>query len=332
MLTSELASTGDTVLLVGNASATAAELSELHSQVSQQTGSTGSVSFEQLDRLDKIALPAGKHTLALSGFAGAPLVAHSDAALAALALSLRGGGVLRLREATAGDAGGGARLSLRTPAQLVSSLRLAGFVDVAVVRTAPVDAAWLGAAAAADTAEWARTGAVVEVVAKKPSYTVGAAVKLSFGKKKAAAEKPAPEAKKPDAKKVWIISANDDDDAEDDEELEDEDLLLDEEDKKAPVVPTACGDAVLEGAKKKACKNCSCGLADELEQEEAELVAKIQSEIVVVKPPKKAPTSSCGNCYLGDAFRCGSCPYIGMPAFKPGETVTLAGNLLSDDI
>ncbi|KAJ7667736.1 Fe-S cluster assembly protein DRE2 [Mycena polygramma] len=85
--------------------------------------------------------------------------------------------------------------------------------------------------------------------------------------------------------------------------------------------------------RKKACKNCSCGLR-ELEEEElrASKVVLLDGSQTgeaekarLVRAAQAAPkaTSSCGSCFLGDAFRCASCPYLGLPAFQPGEKVEI---------
>lgn len=39
----------------------------------------------------------------------------------------------------------------------------------------------------------------------------------------------------------------------------------------------------------------------------------------------------CVQCYLGDAFRCGSCPYRGLPAFEKGKKIQLAADFLTAD-
>uniref|UniRef100_A0A6B2E4Z9 Anamorsin homolog n=1 Tax=Phlebotomus kandelakii TaxID=1109342 RepID=A0A6B2E4Z9_9DIPT len=131
-------------------------------------------------------------------------------------------------------------------------------------------------------------------VAEKPNYEVGSSVKLSFAVKKPTAA-------------VWKLEDDDED-----EEVINEDDLLDESDKQKPDEASlrVCGTT----GKRKACKDCSCGLAEELNGQQ--------------KNTADAPKSSCGSCYLGDAFRCASCPYLGMPAFKPGEKIQISSDQL----
>lgn len=88
----------------------------------------------------------------------------------------------------------------------------------------------------------------------------------------------------------------------DQDKLLKDDEILTEEDKEKVKPEKNC----VEAKPKKPCANCTCGLADVKDQ-----------------PVTETPKASCGSCYLGDAFRCASCPYRGMPAFKPGEKVVL---------
>jgi len=122
----------------------------------------------------------------------------------------------------------------------------------------------------------------------------------------------------------WNISA---DDLQEDD-LIDEDTLLGE----APpaLLPTVlgeggCGPGTAGTTKRRACKNCSCGLK---EMEEAEIAGQTA---VKINPIEQG--SACGNCFKGDAFRCASCPYRGKPAFKPGEeSVILALDEMNESI
>jgi hypothetical protein len=93
-------------------------------------------------------------------------------------------------------------------------------------------------------------------------------------------------------------------------------------------------DCELTDGKRKACKNCSCGLADKEESSNnvvsLDLMDDIVDEIVEIDPTPKS--SGCGSCTLGDAFRCSTCPYLGMPAFSTGDKIALGGMFAQDDI
>ena len=97
------------------------------------------------------------------------------------------------------------------------------------------------------------------------------------------------------------------------------------------------------GKRRRACKDCTCGLAAKLEAEDTAKRATADANLASLSQPAttlpkfsaddlndaeldftvQGKVGSCGNCALGDAFRCDGCPYIGLPAFKPGEEVRL---------
>eukprot|EP00892_Ulva_mutabilis_P011678 jgi/Ulvmu1/8883/UM049_0065.1 len=109
--------------------------------------------------------------------------------------------------------------------------------------------------------------------------------------------------------KITVDAAHDD--------LIDDDELLTEEDRK-PVEPPKndCSTS------KKACANCSCGRA---EAEAAGVKLQLTPDMI------ENPQSACGSCSLGDAFRCATCPYRGLPIFQPGKKIELPSDFLLAD-
>ncbi|OAK95797.1 DUF689-domain-containing protein [Phaeosphaeriaceae sp. SRC1lsM3a] len=120
-----------------------------------------------------------------------------------------------------------------------------------------------------------------------------------------------------------------------DDDLIDEDDLITEEDMARPVIqPPECQPKP--GKRRRACKDCTCGLKEKMEAEDAAKRSTADKALNTMKLGAddldevdftvQGKVGSCGNCALGDAFRCDGCPYIGLPAFKPGEEVRLLNN------
>ncbi|KAK0651584.1 cytokine-induced anti-apoptosis inhibitor 1, Fe-S biogenesis-domain-containing protein [Cercophora newfieldiana] len=178
----------------------------------------------------------------------------------------------------------------------------------------------------------------------KPEYAEEEVVPLRFGLKKKAAAAPVP-APAPAVQNAapsgvgFVVDFSDDLDLDvEDDALIDEDTLLTEEDLRRPIPqPPECQPQP--GKKRRACKDCTCGLAERLEAEDKARRAKADKDINALKLKSsdlndmeldltvKGKTGSCNSCYLGDAFRCADCPYIGLPAFKPGEEVKILNNV-----
>ncbi|AEO63548.1 uncharacterized protein THITE_2108974 [Thermothielavioides terrestris NRRL 8126] len=279
-----------------------------------------SADLQMLDRLAAglVALPAATYDLVLvltdadagagAGFSTATQSLLADRAVwARLAAALKAGGRLRGEDGSSlkpGDGSAAAREAV-----------LAGLV----------------------AAEGGEAGFM------KPEYEEEEVVPLRLGLKNKKAEEGSNGAGKsaaapaPAPAGVGFVDFSDDLelDADDDDDVIDEETLLTEEDLRRPIQqPPECQPQP--GKKRKACKDCTCGLAARLEAEDKARRAKADKDLNTLKLKSedlneldftvKGKTGSCNSCYLGDAFRCDGCPYIGLPAFKPGEEVKILNN------
>ena len=148
-----------------------------------------------------------------------------------------------------------------------------------------------------------------EIICSKPQWDIGASARI--------------ETKSALTSSVWKMNMNDlaEDDIIDENELLNDGIIIT---KRGDA--NGCGDSGpgIPG-KKRACANCSCGLAEE----EANEISSANKEKTIDE--KIAKSSSCGGCAKGDAFRCAGCPFLGKPAFEPGQEKKMI-LAMSDDI
>jgi anamorsin len=160
----------------------------------------------------------------------------------------------------------------------------------------------------------------------KPDYTSQETVPLRFGKKKAAAQAAggianggngsvslplATKRKSEDVTNALPAGVGFDDGNDSDDELIDEDELMADEDLSRPItVPKECAP---KAKRRRACKDCTCGLAARLEAEDKEKrdqadrnlnTLKLQSDdLAEVDFTVEGKVGSCGNCSLGGKSR-----------------------------
>ncbi|RKP34523.1 cytokine-induced anti-apoptosis inhibitor 1, Fe-S biogenesis-domain-containing protein [Dimargaris cristalligena] len=364
---------GQKVLILTSSAADSVHADSALAYIQGKITESGEVTVRPFEQLNEpTSLPASYYDWILSQLSDALPLPHSANIFAQLILALKPEGTLKLSEISVAGSPSPSEdsppVSISTPDQILSSLILSGFVDSVSGESIHLHKDELREYIARALKDLPMDNQAlivqnliahglqrVQFTAQKPNYEVGAASALQFGRKRSKKPVNSSAESLPLAKKaVWTISADGDDDnennntssghgtstaeadAEDNDDFIDEDDLLTEEDLARPDAaalsrPDDCA------TKRKACKNCSCGRAEEEEAQELAVkmaeAAKVAEETKITPViPAPMPKSNCGNCTLGDAFRCSTCPYLGFPAFKPGETIQLGGNMLADDI
>jgi hypothetical protein len=154
----------------------------------------------------------------------------------------------------------GSSPSLRTIDKLKSSLRLAGLVNPTQIdHTHPINQSTLDELN--KLGHEANDVTIATVRAVKPSYGAGTSTPLGLG----GATSSWQPISNPQSAQIWTLMANDIID--EDLDLMDSNGFLLDEDLVRPNPASLKSECGPQSGRKKACKNCSCGLADQLQND-----------------------------------------------------------------